>query len=96
MIKIENLNKYYGELCAVNNVSFEIHKGEILGLLGPNGAGKTTIYRVLTGYLSPTSGTIKVMDYNIYDHQIEIKKCIGYLPEEAPLYRDMLVFDYLN
>jgi len=96
MIKIENLTKYYSELCAVNNVSFEIHKGEILGLLGPNGAGKTTIYRILTGYLSPTSGTINVMDYNIYDHQIEIKKCIGYLPEEAPLYRDMLVFDYLN
>lgn len=96
MIKIENLTKYYGELCAVNNVSFEINKGEILALLGPNGAGKTTIYRVLTGYLSPTSGTIKVKDYNLYDHQIEIKKCIGYLPEEAPLYRDMLVFDYLN
>jgi len=96
MIRIENLTKYYGELCAVNNVSFEINKGEILGLLGPNGAGKTTIYRVLTGYLSPTAGTIKVKDYNLYDHQIEIKKCIGYLPEEAPLYRDMLVFDYLN
>jgi len=96
MIKIENLTKYYGELKAVDSVSFEIKKGEILGLLGPNGAGKTTIYRILTGYLSPTSGSIKVKDFNIYDDLIEIKKLIGYLPEDAPIYQDMLVFDYLN
>ena len=96
MIKIENLTKYYGELKAVDSVSFEIQKGEILGLLGPNGAGKTTIYRILTGYLSPTSGSIKVKDFNIYDNLIEIKKLIGYLPEAAPIYQDMLVFDYLN
>ncbi len=96
MIKIENLTKYYGELKAVDSVSFEIQKGEILGLLGPNGAGKTTIYRILTGYLSPTSGSIKVKDLNIYDDLIEIKKLIGYLPEAAPIYQDMLVFDYLN
>jgi len=96
MIKIENLTKYYGELKAVDSVSFDIQKGEILGLLGPNGAGKTTIYRILTGYLSPTSGTINVKDFNIYDNLIEIKKLIGYLPEAAPIYQDMLVFDYLN
>ncbi|MFC2169732.1 ABC transporter ATP-binding protein [Acidobacteriota bacterium] len=96
MIKIENLTKYYGDLCAVDRASFEIKKGEILGLLGPNGAGKTTIYRILTGYLRPSSGTIKVKDYNIYDHLIEIKKNIGYLPEAAPIYHEMLVFDYLN
>ncbi len=96
MIKIEKLTKYYGELKAVDSVSFEIQKGEILGLLGPNGAGKTTIYRILTGYLSPTSGSIKVKDFNIYDNLIEIKKLIGYLPEAAPIYQDMLVFDYLN
>ncbi len=96
MIKIENLTKYYGELKAVDSVSFEIQKGEILGLLGPNGAGKTTIYRILTGYLSPTSGSIKVKDFNINDDLIEIKKLIGYLPEAAPIYQDMLVFDYLN
>ena len=96
MIKIENLTKYYGELKAVDSVSFEIQKGEILGLLGPNGAGKTTIYRILTGYLSPTSGSIKVKNFNIYDDLIEIKKLIGYLPEAAPIYQDMLVFDYLN
>lgn len=96
MIKIENLTKYYGELKAVDSVSFEIQKGEILGLLGPNGAGKTTIYRILTGYLSPTSGSIKVKNFNINDNLIEIKKLIGYLPEAAPIYQDMLVFDYLN
>jgi ABC-2 type transport system ATP-binding protein len=96
MIKFENLTKYYGDLCAVDNVSFEVKKGEILGFLGPNGAGKTTTYRILTGYLHATSGTIKVKDFNIHDHQLEIKKLIGYLPESAPIYHDMLVFDYLN
>ncbi|MFW6173161.1 MAG: ABC transporter ATP-binding protein [Elusimicrobiota bacterium] len=96
MIKFDKLTKYYGNICAVNNISFEVKKGEILGLLGPNGAGKTTIYRILTGYLSPTSGGIRVKKLNIYDNIIEIKKCIGYLPEEAPIYHDMLVYDYLN
>ena len=96
MIKIDNLTKYYGDLKAVDSVSFDIQKGEILGLLGPNGAGKTTIYRILTGYLSPTSGTIKVKEFNIYDNPIEIKRLIGYLPEAAPIYHDMLVFDYLS
>ncbi len=96
MIKVEHLTKYYGDLCAVDDVSFDINKGEILGLLGPNGAGKTTIYRILTGYLAPTSGTIKVKEYNIIDHLLEIKNLIGYLPENAPIYRDMLVFDYLS
>jgi ABC-2 type transport system ATP-binding protein len=96
MIKIENLTKYYGDNCAVDHISFEINKGEILGFLGPNGAGKTTTYRILTGYLQASSGTIKVKDFNIHDHQLEIKKMIGYLPEAAPIYHDMLVFDYLN
>jgi ABC-2 type transport system ATP-binding protein len=96
MINIENLTKYYGDLCAVDHVNFEIKKGEILGLLGPNGAGKTTIYRILTGYLSPTSGTIKVENDNINEHLMKIKKRIGYLPEEAPLYHEMLVYDYLD
>jgi len=96
MIKIKNLTKYYGDLCAVDHVSFEIKKGEILALLGPNGAGKTTIYRIITGYLKPTSGNIEVMDYNIYDHIMEIKNKIGYLPEAAPIYKDMLVYDYLD
>ena len=96
MISIENLTKYYGDLCALDQISFEVKKGEILGLLGPNGAGKSTAYRILAGYLNPSSGTIKVKDFNIYDHMNEIKKLIGYLPEAAPIYHDMLVFDYLG
>jgi len=96
MIKFDNLTKYYGNVCAVDNISFEVKKGEILGFLGPNGAGKTTTYRILTGYLQATSGTIKVKDYDIHEDQLEIKKLIGYLPESAPVYHDMLVYDYLN
>jgi ABC-2 type transport system ATP-binding protein len=96
MIKVENLTKHYGEICAVNDIGFEINKGEILGLLGPNGAGKTTFMRILTCYLNPSSGTIQVKDFNIKDHPLQIKKMMGYLPENAPLYPDMLVYDYLR
>ena len=96
MIHIENLTKYYGDLCAVDQINFDIHKGEILGLLGPNGAGKTTTLRMLTGFLQPTSGTIRVKDLNIDEHLLEIKKMLGYLPESAPLYHDMLAYDYLD
>jgi ABC-2 type transport system ATP-binding protein len=96
MIKIENLTKFYGNTCAVDNISFEIHKGEILGLLGPNGAGKTSIMRILTSYLQPSSGVIDVKEFNIYDHALDIRKLIGYLPESAPLYPEMLVYDYLR
>ena len=96
MIYIQQLTKYYDEVRALNNVSFEISKGEIMGLLGPNGAGKTTTLRILTCYLPPTSGTIKVKDLDINENPLEIKKLIGYLPESAPLYQDMLVYRYLN
>lgn len=96
MIHVENLTKYYKEVCAVDQINFDIQKGEILGLLGPNGAGKTTTLRMLTGYLRPTSGTIRVQDHSIDHNALEIKKLLGYLPEEAPLYHDMLAFDYLN
>jgi ABC-2 type transport system ATP-binding protein len=96
MIRIENLTRYYGDSLAVDGISFEIRKGEVLGLLGPNGAGKTTTMRMLTCYLQPTSGNIKVKDYNIHDHSLEIKKLMGYLPESAPIYPDMLVYDYLR
>ena len=96
MIRIDNLAKYYGDTRAVDGISFEIKKGEILGLLGPNGAGKTTTLRILTCYSRPTSGNITVKDYNIYEHSLEIKRLIGYLPESAPLYPDMLVYDYLK
>lgn len=95
MIGIDKLTKYYGDVCAVDQISFEIKRGEILGLLGPNGAGKTTTLRILTCYMLPTSGSIDVKGYNIYDHSLEIKRLIGYLPEAAPVYPDMLVYDYL-
>ena len=96
MIHVESLTKYFGDLCAVDQLNFDIRKGEILGLLGPNGAGKTTTLRMLTGFLKPTSGNIHVKDYAIDQHPLEIKTLQGYLPESAPLYHDMLVFDYLN
>ena len=96
MIHVENLTKYYKENCAVDQINFDIQKGEILGLLGPNGAGKTTTLRMLTGYLRPTSGTVRVKEHSIERDALEIKKLLGYLPEEAPLYRDMLAFDYLS
>ena len=96
MIQVENLTKYYHALCAVDQINFNIEKGEIMGLLGPNGAGKTTTLRMLTGYLPPSSGNIRVKGLSIDTHILEIKKMLGYLPESAPLYHDMLVFDYLN
>jgi ABC-2 type transport system ATP-binding protein len=96
MIHVENLTKYFNDLCAVDQITFDIQKGEILGMLGPNGAGKTTFLRMLTGYLRPTSGTIRVKDHTIHEHLLEIKRLLGYLPESAPLYHDMLVYDYLN
>jgi gliding motility-associated transport system ATP-binding protein len=96
MIQVKNLTKYYSDLCAVDQISLDIQQREILGILGPNGAGKTTTMRMLTGFLQPTSGSIQVKDYTIDEHPLEIKKILGYLPESAPLYHDMLVYDYLN
>lgn len=95
MINVNGVTKYYGDFRAVNNISFVIRKGEITGLLGPNGAGKTTTLRMLTCFLRPTSGTISVGDYLASESPIEVKRQIGYLPESAPLYGDMLVYDYL-
>ncbi len=95
MISFQNLTKYYGTTCAVNNLSFDIQTGEILGLLGPNGAGKTTTLRILTCFLRPTSGTVKVKQHDITLESLSVKMLIGYLPESAPLYTDMLVYDYL-
>jgi ABC-2 type transport system ATP-binding protein len=96
MIQVKNLTKYYSDLCAVDQISLDIQQKEILGILGPNGAGKTTMMRMLTGFLQPTAGSIHVKDYSIDEHPLEIKKILGYLPESAPLYHDMLVYDYLN
>ena len=96
MIQVKDLTKYYQTLCAVDQINFDIQKGEILGLLGPNGAGKTTTLRMLTGYLQPSSGSIHVKGLSVDTHILEIKKILGYLPESAPLYHDMLVYDYLS
>ncbi|MBO5883081.1 MAG: ATP-binding cassette domain-containing protein [Clostridia bacterium] len=96
MIKIEHLVKNYGSNCAVDDISFEIKKGEIVGLLGPNGAGKSTTMNILTGYLSSTSGSVTVAGLEVLDHPLEVKKHIGYLPEQPPLYLDMTVEEYLG
>jgi ABC-2 type transport system ATP-binding protein len=96
LIEVQNLTKNYKDFCAVNNISMMIRKGEILGLLGPNGAGKTTTLRMLTGYFRPNSGTIKIKGLQMPKDAIQIKSLIGYLPESAPLYHNMLVYDYLE
>ena len=96
MIEIQNLTKEYGKIKAVDNISFSVEKGEILGFLGPNGAGKSTTMNILTGYISSTSGTVKVAGHDILENPVEVKKRIGYLPEQPPLYLDMTVDEYLN
>lgn len=96
MVTIENLTKYYGPVLAVDSISFEVAKGEVVGFLGPNAAGKTTTMRVITCYLKPTSGTVSVAGYDIHDHPVEVRKRIGYLPENNPLYPEMNVVDYLD
>ena len=95
MIKIDHLVKNYGTNCAVDDISFEVQKGEIVGFLGPNGAGKSTTMNILTGYLSSTSGSVSVAGIDVLDNPIEAKKHIGYLPEQPPLYLDMTVEEYL-
>ncbi|MBN2659402.1 MAG: ATP-binding cassette domain-containing protein [Spirochaetales bacterium] len=96
MISIQELTKYYDDVCAVNNMSLDIPEGQIMGLLGPNGAGKSTTLRILTGYLPPSEGTIFVNGLDVRKDPIEAKKLIGYLPESSPIYPDMLVYDYLD
>jgi ABC-2 type transport system ATP-binding protein len=96
MIEVRDLTKRYGDLVAVNGVSFTAQKGEILGFLGPNGAGKTTTMRIITGFLPATGGTVKVAGYDIFDDSHEVRKRIGYLPESPPLYNDMTVTSYLE
>ncbi len=96
MIEIKNLTKKYGDKVAVDNVSFSVKEGEILGFLGPNGAGKSTTMNILTGYLSATDGQAKIAGYDILENPTEAKKKIGYLPEQPPLYMDMTVDEYLS
>ena len=96
MIKVDNIVKYYGEHLALKGVSYTINKGEVVGFLGPNGAGKSTMMRIITGYLPATSGYVYLDDYEVYDNPIEIKKRIGYMPENVSLYTEMTVMDYLR
>jgi ABC-2 type transport system ATP-binding protein len=96
MIEVKNLTKQYGDKRGVDNISFTVKEGEILGFLGPNGAGKSTTMNILTGYLSATDGVAKIGDFDILENPMEAKKCIGYLPEQPPLYLDMTVKEYLN
>jgi ABC-2 type transport system ATP-binding protein len=96
MVEIQNLSKCYGKLKAVNNLNFTIEKGEIIGFLGPNGAGKSTTMNIITGYIPASEGSVKVCGYDIMEDPKEVKKRIGYLPEQPPLYMDMTVKDYLK
>lgn len=96
MIEVKNLTKRYGTNTALNNVSFTVEEGTIVGFLGPNGAGKSTTMNIITGYLSATSGSVTVQGKNTLENPNEVKKLIGYLPELPPLYMDMTVKEYLN
>ena len=96
MIKVENLSKYYGEVKAVKSINFELNDGEVVGFLGANGAGKSTTLKVMTGYLTATSGNVYVNDLDIQEDALEIQKQIGYLPELNPLYGEMRVYDLME
>jgi len=95
-IKVSNITKIYGKQKALDNLSIEIKKGEIVGLLGPNGAGKSTLMKIISCYIPPTSGQVEVMGNSIYEKPLKIKELIGYLPENNPLYNEMYVKEYLN
>jgi ABC-2 type transport system ATP-binding protein len=95
-IKVNNLTKYYGDYLAVDDITFETKKGEILGFLGPNGAGKSTTMKIITTYLPPTSGTVEVDGLDVEEKSLDVRKKIGYLPELNPLYFDMIVTEYLD
>ncbi len=96
MIEVQNLTKVYGNLTAVDHISFRVNRGEILGFLGPNGAGKTTTMRILAGYLPATSGTARIAGYDVAEQSMEVRRRVGYLPEVPPLYPDMTVEGYLD
>ena len=96
MIEVQGLTKYYGNKAAIDNLTFTMDKGEIMGFLGPNGAGKTTTMRVLSCFMPPTSGAAKVEGYDIRTHALEVRRRIGYLPEHVPLYNDLTVTQYLD
>ena len=96
MITVNNVTKKYGKFKAVDNISFEINDGEIIGLLGPNGAGKSTTMNILTGFIEPTEGNVIINGYDISKKPKKAKKCIGYMPEGVPLYKDMTVKEFIG
>lgn len=95
MIEVQRLSKFYGQRKAVDDVTFTVNRGEILGFLGPNGAGKSTTMKILTCFMPASSGMAKVAGYDVFEHPIEVKKRVGYLPETPPVYREMVVAEYL-
>ncbi len=96
MIKVQNLTKRYAGFTAIDNLNFEVERGEIVGFLGPNGAGKSTTMKILTGYLPATSGTAKIAGFDVFEQSIQARQHIGYLPENTPLYQDMRIGEYLR
>lgn len=96
MIEVKNLSKEYGTLKAIDNVSFSIQKGDVVGFLGPNGAGKSTTMKIVTGFMAPSSGSASIAGFDVFENPIEVKKRIGYLPETPPVYSDLYVSEYLR
>src|SRR6266702_3135107 len=96
MISVNNLSKYFGPVMAIDRVSFEVARGEIVGFLGPNGAGKTTTMRILTSFMPATSGVARVAGFDVMTESMQVRRNIGYLPESVPLYSEMRVEEYLN
>jgi ABC-2 type transport system ATP-binding protein len=96
VVRVEHLTKFYGARCAVSDVSFDMQPGEVMGLLGPNGSGKSTILRILTGYLQPTSGRAQVCGFDVVTQSLQARRCVGYVPEDVPLYVQMRVHEFLT
>ena len=96
MIEVRNLSKNYGDRPAISDINFTVRKGEVVGFLGPNGAGKSTTMKIITGYMAPSSGEVKVAGFDVFEEPVEVKRRIGYLPETPPVYHDMFVSDYLE
>ena len=96
MIHVHELTKRYGAIAAIDRIGFDVAPGEILGFLGPNGAGKTTTMRIVTGFVPATSGTVSVAGYDVFEHSLEVKRRIGYLPEQPPVYPELTVSEYLR
>ncbi|MBI4010795.1 MAG: ATP-binding cassette domain-containing protein, partial [Candidatus Rokubacteria bacterium] len=96
MIEVDRLTKYYGPIAAIQDVTFSVEKGGIVGFLGPNGAGKTTTMRILSCFMPASSGTARVAGYDVFEQSLEVRRRIGYLPENVPLYADMTVATYLD